>query len=64
MKKVTAMPIGIILLSIAILMEKYLPDNSILDFIEGLFIGLSLVINIYYIIVVSQKNKIEKYTNH
>jgi hypothetical protein len=58
-KQLLAMPIGVILLAIAILMGRYLPSNNILDFIEGLFIGLSIVLNIYYVVVTSKNFKKE-----
>jgi hypothetical protein len=54
-KQLLAMPIGMILLAIAILMERYLPANNILNFIEGLFTGLSIALNIYYVFVISRK---------
>ncbi|MCX6236061.1 MAG: hypothetical protein NTY07_00660 [Bacteroidia bacterium] len=56
-QQVLALPIGMICLAIAILMEKFLPANNFLDFIEGLLTGLSIVLNIYYIFAVSHKNK-------
>ena len=54
------LPIGLILLAAAILMEKFLPATDSLDFIVGFLMGLSIVLNIYYIIaLVSHKH--EKY---
>ena len=58
-QQVLALPIGMIFLAIAILMEKFLSTNNFLDFIEGFFTGLSIVLNIYYIFVIA-KNKNEK----
>jgi hypothetical protein len=58
-KDVLAMPIGLILVAIAILMMKFLPGNSVFDFTEGFLIGLSIVLNIYYIFAVSRKNRKE-----
>jgi hypothetical protein len=58
-KKLLALPIGMILLGIGILMEKFLPGNNVLDFIEGFLIGLSMVLNIYYIFVIALKRKQE-----
>jgi len=58
-QQVLALPIGMIFLAIAILMEKFLPVNNLFDFIEGLFTGLSIALNIYYIFVIT-KNKNEK----
>lgn len=48
-KYVLTLPLGMILLTISILMDKYLPSNNILDFIETFLIGLSLVSNLYFI---------------
>ena len=56
-QQVIALPIGMIFLAIAILMEKFLAGNSFFDFIEGLLIGLSFGFNIYYIFAFSNKNK-------
>lgn len=55
-KNFLAMPIGIILMAIAIIMMKFLPSNNIFDFIEGFLIGLSIVLNIFYIYSISKKN--------
>lgn len=55
--KLLTMPIGLILLAIAILMDKFLPSNDSLDFIEGFLIGLSIVLNIVYIWAIIQKSK-------
>jgi len=54
------MPIGGILLASALLMQRYLPANNLLDFLEGFLIGLSIVLNIYYVIVTSQKVRREQ----
>jgi hypothetical protein len=48
-----------LLLAIAILMEKFLASNSYLDFVEGLLIGLSVVLNIYYIVSIIRHTKKE-----
>ena len=54
-----AMPIGIILMAIAIIMIKFLPSNNIYDFIEGVLIGLSIVLNLFYMYFISKKSKKE-----
>jgi hypothetical protein len=56
-EKCLVLPLSMICLAIVILMEKFLPANNFLDFIEGLFTGLSLTLNVYYIFAISQKNK-------
>lgn len=56
-KQLLALPIGMLLLAIALLMEKFLPGNNFLDFTEGFLIGLSIVLNIYYLIGTSRKVK-------
>jgi len=53
------MPIGIILMAIAIIMIKFLPGNNIFDFIEGLLIGLSIALSISYMYTNSKKSKKE-----
>ena len=57
LKQALAMPIGMVLLAIAILMGKLLPPTNIFDFIEGMLTGLSIVLNLYYIVVISQKTR-------
>ena len=54
-----AMPIGIILMAIAIIMIKFLLSNNIYDFIEGVLIGLSIVLNLFYMYFISKKSKKE-----
>ncbi len=54
-----AMPTGIILMAIAIIMIKFFPVNNMFDFIEGFLIGLSIVLNIFYMFNISKKSKKE-----
>ena len=56
-EKGLVLPVGMICLAIAILMQKFLPANNHLDFIEGLFMGLSIALNLYYIFAISRKIK-------
>ena len=57
-KQILNRPIGFILLALAILIDKFLPQSNPLDFMCGLFTGLSLVANGYYIFVVSKKRQL------
>ena len=59
LKYILTLPVGMVLLAMAILMEKLLPSNNILDFLEGLLMGLSIVLNIYYIGAIIHKTKKE-----
>lgn len=43
------MPIGVLSLVAALLIERFLPSNEGLNFISGFLIGISLVFNISYI---------------
>jgi uncharacterized membrane protein YoaK (UPF0700 family) len=47
-KQLSSFPIGVLLLAIVILMERYLPVNNLMDFIEGLLLGLSMVLLFNY----------------
>lgn len=60
LNQILALPIGLLLLAIALLMGKFLPENNFLDFTEGLLMGLSAVLNIWfiYIMVKNSKNKL------
>jgi hypothetical protein len=60
LKYLLSLPVGMVMLGIALLMEKFLPSNNFLDFIVGLLIGLSLVLNIYYIGSVIRHSRKEK----
>jgi Ca2+/Na+ antiporter len=63
-EEVLARPIGMVFLAIAILIEKFLPANNVLDFIEGLLMGLSVILNIYYCGILYQKNEKKKYASN
>lgn len=56
-RQVLALPIGLILLAIAILIERFLPASDLLDFIVGVLTGISIVLNIFYIFAISKKRK-------
>jgi hypothetical protein len=45
------LPIGLILLATYALMDNFLPETRTMDFLKGFLLGLSIVLNIYYIIV-------------
>jgi len=44
-----AMPIGVLSLAIALVIERFLPSNNGLDFIAGFLFGISIVFNLSYI---------------
>jgi hypothetical protein len=54
-KQFLTLPLGLILLATAILIERYGPDNNLLDFIAGFLFGLSIVLNMRYIYTRSRK---------
>jgi len=54
---VLAMPIGMILLAIAIILNRFLPENNVNDFLIGFLFGLSIALNIYYIFISVKRNK-------
>ncbi|HEY3370239.1 MAG TPA: hypothetical protein VGK10_05280 [Prolixibacteraceae bacterium] len=47
-QQLLAYPIGTLLLAIALLMGRFLPGSHVVDFLEGLFIGLSIVLNLSF----------------
>jgi hypothetical protein len=59
LKDEAALAIGMISLSIAILFGRFtsfeVSGFSISDFVEGVLVGLSLVINLYYLVRRSRK---------
>jgi hypothetical protein len=54
-KEILALPVGIICLSVAILMERNLSGFFLKSFIEGYLTGWSIVFILYYIFTVSQR---------
>jgi hypothetical protein len=56
LKQTLMMPVGMLLLAGAIVMQKFLPHNDLFDFTSGVLIGLSIALNIGYIIAISRKS--------
>lgn len=51
-------PLGLTLLAIAILIERYFSGSDFVDFIAGFLFGLSMVLNCNFIYTISrQKNR-------
>ena len=50
-----ATPIGVILLAMSFIVNRLLPTTTFFDFLSGLLLGLSLVLNVNYIITISKK---------
>jgi hypothetical protein len=59
MKQLLAAPIGVILLALSVLVTRFFPSTAFFDFFSGFLLGLSLILNIYYIIIISIKHKTE-----
>ncbi len=54
-KQFLALPIGIVTLVAAVIIDKFFPENRTTDFVSGFLLGLSVVLNMYYIIVTAKK---------
>ena len=54
-KRLLSIPVGILLLAIALILERFFPANDGLDFISGFLIGLSIVLNLKYISLRSKR---------
>ncbi len=50
LRYILTLPLGMLLLAVAILMVKFVPANNFTDFVEGLLLGMSVVLNLYCII--------------
>ena len=48
MRPILTLPVGTVFFAIALLMERFLPATNLFDFLAGLFIGLSIVLNLSY----------------
>jgi hypothetical protein len=59
MKRIQNKPIGVIMLAIALVINRFLSGFPIMDFFAGMLTGLSLVLNIQYIILVSKNRKLK-----
>jgi len=53
--KFSERPFGVLLLVIALIIERFLPENNALDFTAGFLFGLSILLNISYIYKRSKK---------
>lgn len=51
----TLLSFGMIFLAVAILLKRFAGQSGILAFTEGLLIGLSLVFNITYLILIRRE---------
>ncbi len=56
LSKILAIPVGIIMLALAIILEKFVPQSGILDFFIGMLVGMSIVFNIYYIYIKARRS--------
>ena len=59
LKQIQDKPIGVLLLAGALLINRFFSGSPSMDFFAGMLTGLSLVLNIKYIIVVSKKRKLK-----
>lgn len=59
MKQLLAGPIGVTLLALSVIVSRFFPETAFFDFFAGLLLGLSLVLNLYYIIIISKSIKIK-----
>ena len=57
LEKLLVTPIGVILLALSLIATRFFPACPFIDFLSGLLVGLSLVLNVYYIIIISKKQK-------
>jgi hypothetical protein len=48
-KQLLTLPIGLILLAVGIMIERFFPEKDGSDFIAGFLIGMSIVLNLTYI---------------
>lgn len=48
-KPLQTLPIGAAFLAIGLVINRFLPENNFFDFMAGLFLGLSLVLNFRYV---------------
>jgi len=56
-QKFSTLPIGLMFLAIALVMQRFLPESNLVNFSVGLLIGLSIVLNIYYCGILYQKRE-------
>lgn len=57
-KKEWLMSIGMFSLTIAILLGRFGPENALLDFLTGMFTGVSIAANIGYLIRFSRERRL------
>lgn len=54
---ILTLPLGMILLAIAIILGKFAPSGNFIDFIQGLLLGMSVVLNLYCIVAIIHHTK-------
>jgi len=59
LSQLLATPIGAILLAFSLIVTRFFPSTAFYDFLSGFLLGLSLILNVYYIILISKKHKKE-----
>ena len=59
MKQIQEKPFGVVLLAVALVINRFLSGSPLMDFFAGMLTGLSMVLNIQYIIVVSKNRKLK-----
>jgi len=53
---VLSLPIGGLFFAIGLVLQLFSSNHSILHFLTGLFIGLSIVFNLYFLMCVYKRN--------
>jgi hypothetical protein len=60
MNQILAAPIGVTLLALSIIISRFFPSTAFWDFLSGFLLGLSLVLNVYYIIITTKNLRSKK----
>ncbi|MDP2890673.1 MAG: hypothetical protein Q8P34_17130 [Bacteroidota bacterium] len=63
MKQLASIPAGMIFLVFAILIDRFLPQNNFLDFLAGMCTGLSIVLNVRYVLAIAKNKQLKLKAN-
>lgn len=63
MKQLASIPAGMIFLVFAILIDRFLPQTNFLDFLAGMSTGLSIVLNVRYVLAIAKNKQLKLKAN-
>lgn len=63
MKQIASTQAGVILFALAILIDRFLPQTNLFDFLAGMFTGLSILLNVRYVLAIAKNKQLKLESN-